>query len=313
MVCKVAQAQDDPQFTQYMFNPLQYNPAAAGNEQAIVSTLGARNQWAGLTGAPQSQSLTVHMPIYKLSSGIGLGILNDAAGQQKTTGITASYTLRKNFKESYIGFGIYGGIIQRSLDGSKLTTPGGSYQDGNIDHNDDLLPVTLENDLLPDAGAGIYFQSKRLYAGISAMHLLGNYYSFAAPEAIASIQSNPVVYATAGYKISLGTDFLITPSVLYKTDLVQSMADVNIIFAYKDNIFAGPSFRSYLNEQTDAVALIGGWNISDKLGVSYSYDITLSDLKTVSAGSHEIVLRYKIFVEKPRAGKEINNPRYLYY
>lgn len=306
-------AQDEPQFTQYMLNPLQFNPAAAGNEQAIVTTLDARNQWVGIPGAPQTQSLTSHMPIYKISSGIGLSILNDVAGQQTTTGATFSYAYRKQFKESSLSFGIYGGVVQRTLDGSKLRAPDGSYQDGNVDHNDDHIPVTLESSVIPDAGAGIWFKGENLYFGASGEHLLNNYFSFNTSVNTSTIQYNPAGYVTVGYKISIGDNFGVTPSVLYKTDLTESMVDVNTIIDYKDNIFVASSLRSYLNEQTDAVALIGGWNISKKLGISYSYDITLSSLKTVSAGSHEIVLRYKIFVEKPRAGKEINNLRYLYY
>lgn len=307
------QGQDAPQFTQYMFNPIQFNPAAAGNEQAIVSTLDVRNQWVGIPGAPKTQSLTAHMPVYKISSGIGISVMNDEAGQQTTSGATVSYAYQKSFKKSVLSFGLYGGVVQRTLDGSKLISPTGSYQDGNIDHNDDNIPTTLESSIIPDAGAGIWFGGKKLYAGISAEHLLNNYFSFKTSTNTATIQYKPTGYVTVGYKISIGTSFGITPGVLYKTDLTESMIDVNAIIDYKDNIFVASSLRSYLNEQTDAVALIGGWNISKKLGISYSYDITLSDLKTVSAGSHEIVLRYKIFVEKPRAGKEINNLRYLYY
>lgn len=306
-------AQDDPQFSQYMFNPLQFNAAAAGNENAIVATLDARNQWVGIPGAPQSQSLTAHMPLYRISSGIGLGVINDVAGQQKTTGATLSYAYRKSFKKSSLSFGAYGGITQRSLDGSKLFSPSGSYNDGNIDHNDDHIPVTLESSVIPDAGAGIWFQSDKLTVGLSAAHLLQNHFSFETQEGFATIQYSPTVYVNAGYKISIGDDFGLMPGVLYKTDLAENMVDAGLIMDYKDNIFLGAAFRSFLNSQTDGIALTGGWNISEKFGISYSYDITMSDLKTVSDGSHEIVLRYRIFVEKPRAGKEINNLRYLYY
>ncbi|MBC8172908.1 MAG: PorP/SprF family type IX secretion system membrane protein, partial [Chitinophagales bacterium] len=208
---------------------------------------------------------------------------------------------------------LYGGIVQRSLDGSKLVSPGGSYDDVLIDHNDDNIPVSLENDIIPDAGAGIYFYSKKFYAGVSANHILNNYFNFSTPEGTSSIQYSPNAFVTVGYKVSAGDNFGITPNVLYKTDLIESMVDLNTIFDYKNNILLGASFRSYLNKQTDAIALIGGWNITEKFGVIYSYDITLSDLKTISEGSHEIVLKYKIFVDKPKAGKEINNLRYLYY
>ncbi|MBC8045724.1 MAG: type IX secretion system membrane protein PorP/SprF [Fimbriimonadaceae bacterium] len=312
-ICMYVCAQDAPQFSQYMFNPLQFNPAVAGNQQAIVTTIDARNQWVGIPEAPQTQSLTFHMPLYKISSGAGIHIINDNAGQQKTTGITLNYAYKKNFKNSTLSFGLYGGVVQRTLDGSKLISPTGSYNDGTIDHNDDNIPISLESSVIPDAGGGIYFQSNKFYAGVSANHLLNNYFSFNTENGPASIQYNPAGYVTAGYKILIADKFGVTPNVLYKMDLAENMVDFNAIFDYKDNIFVGASFRGNLKQQTDAVVLIGGWNISEKLGISYSYDVTLSEINTVSDGSHEIILRYRIFVEKPRAGKEINNLRYLYY
>ena len=303
--------QQDPQFTQYMFNPTYFNPAAVGEQDAWVSTLNVRNQWVSLPGAPVSQIFTSHLPIYKISSGAGLAITNDLAGQQRFTGVSAMYAFHKRFRTSTLSLGVSGGFVQQQLNGGKLTTPTGNYE-GIIDHNDPNLPVTLSSELLPDASAGIYFFGKSLKIGASATHLLLPLQASKETQE-ADIQYNPNVYVYAGYDIDVTDQMLITPSVLYKTDLVASMIDVNAIFTFNDNIIAGVSFRGYVNGRNDAVALVGGLNITGNWKVSYSYDITLSELNSVSAGSHEIVLRYSLPVARPRAGKMINNPRYLYH
>ena len=94
--------QEDPQFTQYMFNQVYFNPAAAGIEQAWVSTLNFRNQWVNLPGAPISQIFTSHLPIYRLSGAGGISIVNDIAGQQRNTGATLFYAYHKTFKNSIL-------------------------------------------------------------------------------------------------------------------------------------------------------------------------------------------------------------------
>lgn len=306
-------SQDALQFSQFMFNEFQFNPAIAGSEDKIVTVADARSQWVNIPGAPQMQSLTSHMPLYKISSGIGLQITNDKAGQQRTTSFQASYAYQKKFRKTSIGIGVNAGLVQRSLDGSKLISPTGSYDDVIIDHHDDNIPISLVDDLIPDAGAGLYLYGKKFGIGLSANHLLMKDFNFETESGVSSIQYNPNLYVYGFYKFSLGKDFMLQPNILFKSDQVESMADINALISYKDNIFLGGSFRGFLNKQTDAIVLIGGWNISEKLGISYSYDITLSHLNTVSNGSHEIVLRYNILVEKPKAGKEINNLRYLYY
>lgn len=303
--------QQDPQFTQYMFNQVYFNPAAAGIEQAWVSTLNVRNQWVNLPGAPISQIFTSHLPIYKLSGAAGISITNDIAGQQRNTGAMLMYAYHKTFKNSVLSFGISGGIVQETIDGSKLVTPTGNYEN-IVDHNDPNLPVTLYSNLLPDASAGIYFFGKKLSAGISAAHIVSPFLK-SKDQSVTSTQYNPDAYVYVGYRIEISDKIDITPNVLYKTDLVESMVDVNAILSYNRNILAGVSFRGYANSQYDAVALIAGLNITDKWRISYSYDITTSELNSVSAGSHEIVLKYSLPVSKPRAGKMINNPRFIYH
>ncbi|MFN3939782.1 MAG: PorP/SprF family type IX secretion system membrane protein [Chitinophagales bacterium] len=305
-------AQQEPQFSQYMQSPLVFNPATAGMEDALVNVLAARSQWVQIPGAPQSQIITAHMPVYRLQSGIGLRFVNNQSGQLQTTAVSFAYAWHQSFKESIISIGVFGGIAYQDLDGSKLIAPQGSYE-GIIDHNDNNLPESFVSDIIPDAGLGLYFQGQKVQFGIFALHIIGQAFQYNTTSEITSIQYAPVGYVYLGYNQKVGANFHLKPTVLYKTDLIESMADVNLLLDYKNLIFLGTSYRGYLNEQTDAVAIIAGWNISEKLGISYSYDITLSKLSAVSQGSHEFVLAYRIPMQRPRAGKQINNPRYIYY
>lgn len=307
----VSYGQQDPQFTQYMFNPVYFNPAASGVEDAFISTLNVRNQWVNLPGAPISQTFTSHVPVFKLSSGIGAMLMNDIAGYQRNTGAALIYSYHKQFRTSLLSFGLSGGIMQQTINGDKLITPTGTYEN-TVNHNDPNLPVTTSSQLLPDAAAGIYFFGPHLSAGVSGTHLLTPILQ-GKENTVSAIQYNPNGYVYVAYQIDVSDKLGVTPNVLYKTDLSESMVDVNVFATYNDNICVGLSYRGFTNNQHDAVAILAGLNITDKWRISYSYDITTSAINAVSAGSHEVVLRYSIPVARPRAGKMINNPRFLYH
>lgn len=303
--------QEDPQYTQFFLNPTAFNPGATGMEDAWVNTLDIRSQWVNIPGSPLTQAFSSQVPLYKASGGIGVTLSNDMAGQQRISAGALAYSWHRNLFGGILGLGVAGGIVQRSLDGSRLVTPTGDYE-GIVFHNDPDLPVTLQTYLLPDASAGIYYFGRRLAAGVSAAHVLDPFLQ--KPDVAGyTIQYNPNGYVYLAYRFSLTDHIDLTPNVLYKTDLTQNIVDLNLLATFRDNFFAGASFRGYLNRSFDAVALIAGIRVNDRLRITYSYDITSSSLNTVSAGSHEVVIGYRIPVQKPRAGKMINNLRYLYY
>lgn len=306
-------AQHEPQFSQYMFSPVVFNPAFSGLEDAVVNVLDARSQWVDIPGAPQSQTLSSHLPLYRINSGVGIRLVNDKTGQLQTTAVSLSYAYHvKINKTTILSIGVSGGMAYQALDGSKLIAPQGSYE-GIVDHNDNYLPETLVSDIIPDLNSGIVLKSKKFELGISALHLLGQAFEYPTSAGSTSIQYSPTGYVYLSYLQKLGSNFHLRPTVLLKSDDIESMADVNLLLDYKNNLILGASFRGYLANQTDAVIIIAGWNISERLGINYSYDITLSGLSAVSQGSHELTIAYRIPVERPRAGKEINNLRYLYY
>lgn len=307
----VSYGQQDPQFSQYALSPAIFNPAATGISEAWVSSLLIRSQWVGLPGAPVSQDLTSHVPVYKLNSGVGIHVTNITAGAQRMTGAGLAWSYHKRMGASTLSAGLSGGILQYSLDGSKIITPTGTYGDV-IDHNDPNLPVTLMTKVIPDAAAGIYFFTDDLQVGVSANHLLLPLWADNQPSD-ATVQYNPNAYVYVAYGFDAGINFRIMPNVLYKTDLNAGVVDVNTLVTYDNRLTAGVSARAGVQGTFDALSLMAGVRVADKWQISYAYDITLSELNTVSSGSHEIGIRYSIPVARPKAGKMINNPRFLYH
>jgi type IX secretion system PorP/SprF family membrane protein len=307
-------AQQDPQFTQFRFQPFLFNPAAAGSEAGLDLTALVRAQWVGLEGAPQSQSLAGHLPLYGLSSGLGFSVWNDLSGVQRVTGFYAAYAYRLELgPQSSLSVGLSAGGLQQAIEGDRLRAPQGSYEDGQIEHNDNFLPNTNVQAMALDFGAGLWFQSRRLRAGLSTTHLTEPDVTFDLNGASSSIAMKRHYYVTTSYKISLNSNLELEPGVQVKTDLASSMADLNALLLIRGNIWAGASFRTYFDGQADAVGGLVGANISNRLGLGYAYDYPLSALNQVSSGSHELMVRYRVAVEKPRQGKRINNLRYLHY
>lgn len=310
----LCRAQQDPQFSQFRFQPFLYNPAAAGSVPGFDLTALARAQWVGLEGAPQSQTLTGHLPLYGLSSGIGFSIWNDIAGVQRVTGFYAAYAYQVPLgKKSMLSLGVSGGGLQQAIDGNRLRAPGGSYEGGTIQHNDDFLPLTNVQDFVPDFGTGLWLQHERYRAGLSVTHLTAPDVTFELANGSSSIRMERTYYVTGAVKIGLGGNLTLEPGVQVKTDWTASMLDLNTLLYIRDNIWTGLSFRTYFGGQTDAVGGMIGAQVSERFGLGYAYDYTLSALNQVSTGSHELMVSYRVAVEKPKQGKRINNLRYLHY
>jgi type IX secretion system PorP/SprF family membrane protein len=308
------QAQQDPQFTQNILNPFLFNPAAAGSVRGLEMFASARAQWVGLDGAPQSQYLSGHLPIYGLNAGAGLTLINDFAGSQRTTAVYGSFAYQVNLnKTDYIAFGVSGGLIQQALDGDELRAPDGNYNENDIDHNDNFIPIGTVQGNSVDFGAGIFARIGDLDLGLSTTHLVEPDVTYELGNGTTSTQFKRHYHVMASYKIGLTDKLDLQPGLQFRSDLVTYMIDATALILYQDNIWGGLAFRTYPSGEADAVAGMLGARISPRFGLGYSYDYTLSSLGNASSGSHEVLLSYRIAVEKPRVGKRINNLRYLNY
>ena len=308
----MAYGQQPAQYSLFMMNKLNWNPAYAGMDNSLSATGIYRAQWVGLEGNPITQNANVHLPLYVFSSGIGINLENDELGAERRTTGTVSYNYQLPVgNRGVLAIGLSAGMAQRTLDGAKLRTPGGDY---NIDasiiiHNDDLLPITQINATATTFGAGLYYYSERFEAGISARNLSEPTVNL---DAI-SLELKRAFFFNASGHFDLNENLSLHPSALIRSDLAQTQTDIAAILRYNDNIFGGASFRGYNSDNIDAVALIAGFRLSEHITVAYAYDLTLSALNQVSNGSHEVMINYNLNkrLGAGRLPKVIYNPRTL--
>lgn len=303
-------AQTEPQFTQYMFNRYLINPAYAGSEDALEIAALHRSQYVGLAEkAIASQGLTVNLPIYAASSGIGIVGINDLIGFQRSTYVALNYNYRKKFKWGKMGIGVGLGIVQTSLDGNKLRAPEGDYNNG-VNHGDDFLPNTFQQGIAPDFSFGIYFNNDKYFAGASINHIAFTSASIKTDAGKTKLNYARNLFFTGGYNFKAGSKLDISPSALVKTDLKKVQADVNLSFTVINTVITGISFRGYSKKTIDALALMLGFKYKG-VQLVYSYDANLSYLTKFNSGSHEISLSYRYPLKKKVSrGYFYHNPRY---
>ncbi len=289
-------AQQGPQYTMYMLNPYSFNPGYAGLDNSLSITGVYRNQWVNLVGSPETQQINAHLPFYFLGGGLGIKVENDLAGASRNTtaSLAYSYWLPVS-KKSILSVGLEAGLVQRALDGNILRTPEGTFSDGQyLSHNDNFLPQGLVSATAPSVNLGLYFQNEKIDAGISVTNLIEPQIALEFEEQRSNIQLIRNYFLTFGLNLDLGTNWTVRPSTLIRSDLAQTEIHFSSIVQYNDNIFGGASFRGYNPNTVDAIAILAGLKLNERLTLAYSYDLTLSNLNAVSTGSHEVMLNYNL-------------------
>jgi type IX secretion system PorP/SprF family membrane protein len=304
--------QQPAQYSLYMLNKFAFNPAYAGMDNSLSLTGIYRKQWSGLNGSPETQNFNAHMPLYIAGGGIGMGLENETIGSWKQTSLSLAYDYQMQIgKSGILSMGLSAGLVQRQLDGSKVRTPGTEFLDEGVpsNHNDPILTINTETGTGATFNAGLFYQSEKLEAGLSAVNLLENELDLSTLK----FKQERNYYFFLGYSLDMGKNLSLHPSVLLKTDVRQTQIDFSLLVRYNENIFAGGSFRGYHSESIDAVALMGGFKLSEKITAGLAYDLGLSDLKSVNNGSYEIFLNYNLGkpIGKGRPPIIIYNPRSL--
>jgi type IX secretion system PorP/SprF family membrane protein len=300
VVASFSFAQQDPQYTQFMFDRLSVNSGVAGTSGNICATALLRQQWSGFDGAPKTGLINLQGPINKINSGIGMSIYFDQLGQQKGTiaRLHYAYHFKPGGGTGTLGLGLYAGMTSRSL-GNKWIAVDPVTQD-------DAIPDNGSSSSGFDMGAGIYYMNQKVWAGLSSTQL---------PEAEltnVSIKNKRHYYVQAGYKHTLSADLDLLPSMLIKSDATSTQFDINVTGMYKQMVWLGVSYRT-----EDAIAPLIGYQMAtgkDKksmLKIGYSYDVTTSELKNYSSGSHEIMLNYCFQVKKKEVIEIYGHPRFL--
>lgn len=319
-------AQQDAQYSFYMFNNVYFNPAYTGKKEALHVEAIHREQWRffnvgdKIEGAPQSTSLSIHSPFKRSNNALGFNFHNDLIGPYKTFdfGINYAYRIPLGSKLK-LSIGVKGNY--------KL------YQVDNIDFLDGADPRALELNEYPNIntfnfGAGIYLWNKkdRFYLGFAVPRLLDN--ALYTNLAIGSNNAQEIrhYYATAGAVIGkLDGNFKFYPSTLMKFAVQTPIDfDVNANFLFYDRIWLGAGYRfggNYFvdNQQVkvgqgSAVIGMAKFMVVKNLEIGYAYDYTMSDLRSYQSGSHEFLLNFKFDRKRDMIdGMRITTPRYINY
>lgn len=289
-----AKAQQDSQFTQYLFNGLHINPAYAGYKDDIYVQSFYRSQWAGIKGAPKSFSIAADGAFNDGNVGLGLIVNNDQLGAQTYLTAYANYAYRiriGNDEASQLAFGIAAGMMQLGLNGNKLE----GYKPG-----DGLIPAGLQTNILPDARFGIYYANKNFFAGFSATNLLARYMQKDNTENRMVPIPQPHFYFTAGALLPINEDVKFKPVVLFKDDTKGSSSlDVNAFLLLKEALWIGGFYRATVDlykkdyqqsglSKQNAIGAIVEVFASQNFRIGYSYDHSLNKLRDYNSGSHEI-------------------------
>lgn len=306
-------SQQIPQYTLYTLNPYAYNPAYSAASDYLEANGVFRKQWLGLEGSPTTQNFNIHLPINYLSSGIGMNIENDMIGALRISKLSLGYAYGfKIAKDVKLSIGLSGGVLQSSLDGTKLLAPDGEYGGSLPIHNDNLLPDSKINAISYEIDAGFYIKTATLDAGISVLHLTGSKVDYSFND-VTDFNYLPHYIGFTSYKIDLNNKIRLVPSIMVKTDFVQTQMDFTVYMEYDNKYLIGTAYRGYNKTSNDAISALAGIQITNEWRLAYGYDFSLSGLKAVNQGSHEIMLKYQLekIIGKGKLPKIIHNPRLL--
>lgn len=284
-------AQQDPQYTQYMYNMNVVNPAYAGSKESLSLTGLYRNQWSGIDNNPTTFTFSAHSPAGK-NVGLGLSAIRDELGPVTETNVFAdfSYTLQMS-SSVQLALGVKGGITFHDVGLSRLELQ---------DPNDPFLSENINN-TYPNIGAGAFLYGDNFYVGISVPNLLKSVHLDANGMKYGSETNH--FFATAGYVFQLSENFKLKPSVMVKTAFDAPLSyDGNLNALFYDRFELGVSYRN-----DDSVSGLVGFQITENIRIGYAYDHVMSDLKALGPASHEVILTFDLFF-KPRV---LRSPRFF--
>ncbi len=303
-ISTISLAQQLPQYTQYMFTKLAYNPGFAGAGKGICVQGLVRQQWVGFketdedgntnTVAPETYLISIHSPIKFLRGGLGGTITQDKIAYQNNITLNIMYAYQTTLGLGDLGIGLQLGLLNKSIDFSKY-----DY----IDSGDPLLEGKgEESDMIFDMGLGFYYRvPDTYYLGLSILQLLESKSDPLATSAQLARQFNFV----GGYEFAFPNlpSIDVLPSFMIKTDFVSTQLDLSTLLRYRNQFWGGLTYR-----YQDAVAIIVGMEFKN-FNIGYSYDITTSAIG--SWGSHEIRLAYCFKIEVDKFKKVYRNTRFL--
>ena len=307
-MCRIANGQNDPQFSQYMFNPLYYNPAAAGSEGVSRFQLMHRTQWAGYQptvtddgGGPSTQLFSYTMPLDKYKSGIGFFAMNDRYGPAINQAVQVSYAYRMALKNGSLAIGVQGGLFNRGFDFGQFRP----------NEPDPLLQGGRITQAKPDVGVGVYYNTVDYWVGVSALHLNEPAFRLGGTQSV--VPQTRTAYLTAGYRLGIGYDLDIQPSVLvgYSPTGGRSTIAGNIMATWQNKLWAGLGYRAG-GTVVGNVGINLMRNNALRLGGAFDWTVLSRAAAITSPSSYEVMLGYALPAIDARKKPIVRTPRFRY-
>jgi len=287
-------AQQDPHYTQYMYNQSILNPAYAGINDYMSTGILYRSQWMGVNGAPQTATAFLHTPVAK-NLGVGLSFMNDNIGPvtENSVNVDVSYTIRLGQGHS-LALGVKGGATMQEIGlFSKIN--------GTLPDKSDIVFSEDSSETLFNAGVGAFYFTNRYYAGFSVTNLLKNTYLEKNNRKFGSDVAH--MFLTGGYVFDINKEWKFKPSTMLKMATESPVSvDLSANALYDEKLEFGVTYRLQ-----DSFGAMVNYRITPKLRVGYAYDYITSDLNYNTSGSHEIILLFDIFYKK----KVSSSPRFF--
>ena len=293
----ITYAQQDAQFTQYMYNTTVVNPAYAGSRETLSIFGLHRTQWVGLEGAPSTNNFSINSPIGR-NVGLGLSVVNDKIGPSDENNIAVDFSYSIDVSENCkLSFGLKGSANILNVDFTKLNI---------YNPADPRFQNNIDNRFSPNVGAGLYLHSDKSYFGLSVPYLLESKHfdgtaSSSATSFIASDKKH--YYLIAGHVFDVNENLQFKPSVL--TKMVQGaplQVDLSGNFLINKKFTAGLAYR-----MSASFSALAGFQVSDSWFIGYAYDRETTKLANYNSGSHELFLRFELV----KRNVKIISPRFF--
>jgi len=292
-------AQQDPQFSQNMFNKLANNPGFAGSRESISTTMLHRSQYIGFgeSGAAiKTLNLSVDAPVRVLHGGIGLNIVKDDIAQYSNLGLQASYAYGTDLGVGQLGLGVSLGMFQSGTNGS-------GFRPANA--NDPVIPKGDVKGSTIDLGAGMYYNTENVYVGLSTAHIAEPTIEYSDGQ---QLDMERHYFLIAGYYYFLNPNLSFNPSIYLKSDGASSQLDINSNLIYNNKIWGGVSYRNAEPVLRPELAILTGMHITEDLKIGLAYDIVFSG---IGSNSIEFMLGYDFKIKQDKAISKHKNPRFL--
>ena len=280
-------AQQDPQYTQYMYNMNILNPAYAGSKGVTSIGLLGRTQWVGVDGAPQTATLSINGPVGK-NVGLGFSVIHDEIGPVKEDNayVDFSYTLNLS-EDDKLAFGIKAGATFLNI--REFTT---------VDPDPLNAPISQ---VAPNFGVGVMYYNERFYAGLSVPNFIESRYLDQKNGIYSSASEKAHIFLTSGYVFDLDENLKLKPSTMLKAASGAPLSiDLSLNLLVQEKVEFGLSMRL-----DDSVSAMIGYNISQGMRIGYAYDYTTSNYGVFNSGSNEIMILFDLYKKK------IKSPRFF--